>query len=95
MKYNIDFTSNFKKQHKKAKKQGKDLGKLYEVISKLANDEELDSKYKNHDLIDDKRYKNCKECHIQPDWLLIYQIQDKELILLLFATGSHSELFKK
>lgn len=95
MKYNIDFTSNFKKQHKKIKKQGKDLNKLYEVINKLANGEELEPKYKNHELIDDKRYKNCKECHIQPDWLLIYQIQDNQLILLLFATGSHSELFKK
>ena len=78
MKYNIDFTSNFKKQHKKVKKQGKDLSKLYEVINQLANGEELDSNYKNHYLIDDKRYKNCKECHIQPDWLLIYQIQDNE-----------------
>lgn len=95
MKYNIDFTSNFKKQHKKIKKQGKDLNKLYEVINKLANGEELEPKYKNHELIDDKRYKNCKECHIQPDWLLIYQIQDNQLILLLFATGSHSELLKK
>ena len=95
MKYKIDFTSNFKKQYKKIKKQGKDLNKLYEIIEKLANGEELESKYKNHNLINDKKYKECKELHIEPDWLLIYQIKDSELILLLFGTGSHSELFKK
>ena len=44
-------------------------------------------------LLNDKKYKDCKECHIEPDWLLVYQIKDSELILLLFATGSHSELF--
>jgi len=94
LKYTIDYTSNFKKQYKKAKKQGKNLNKLYEVIEKIANGEELDSKYRNHDLITDKKYINCKECHIEPDWLLIYQIKNNELILLLFAVGSHSELFK-
>lgn len=94
MKYTVDYTSSFKKQYKKAKKQGKDLRKLYEVIEKLANGKELELKYRNHDLITDKKYINCKECHIEPDWLLIYQIKDKELILLLFSIGSHSELFK-
>ena len=95
MKYKIDFTSNFKKQYKKIKKQGKNLDKLYEIIERLANGEELDPKYKNHNLINNKKYKDCKECHIEPDWLLIYQIKDAELILLLFGTGSHSELFRK
>ena len=93
MKYKVDFTSNFKKQYKKIKKQGKDLSKLYEIIEKLAEGKELEPKYKNHTLLNDKRYKDCKECHIEPDWLLVYQIKDNELILLLFATGSHSELF--
>ena len=93
MKYKVDFTSNFKKQYKKIKKQGKDLNKLYEIIEKLAEGKELEPKYKNHTLLNDKRYKDCKECHIEPDWLLVYQIKDNELILLLFATGSHSELF--
>ena len=95
MKYNIDFTTNFKKQYKKIKKQGKDLNKLHKVIEQLANGEELEIKYKNHNFINNKIYKNCKECHIEPDWLLVYQIIDSELILLLFATGSHSELFDK
>jgi len=93
MKYNIDFTINFKKQYRKLKKQGKDLNKLYEVVKRLADGEDLDSRYKNHNLINNKVYKNCKECHIEPDWLLIYKIIDEELILLLFSTGSHSDLF--
>ena len=93
MKYIVDYTSKFKKQYKKAKKQGKDLNKLYSIIEKLANGESLENQNKNHNLITDKIYKNCYECHIEPDWLLIYQIKDNELILLLIATGTHSELF--
>lgn len=93
MKYNIDYTTNFKKQYKKLKKQGKDLTKLYKVIETLASGEQLEEKYRNHNLINDKKYKNCQECHIEPDWLLIYTIQDNKLVLLLFATGTHSDLF--
>lgn len=93
MKYAIDYTNNFKKQHKKLKKQGKDLTKLYTIIEQLANKEPLSPKYKDHQLMDDKIYKNCRECHITPDWLLVYKYEDENLILLLFATGSHSDLF--
>ncbi len=88
MKCIVDYTNNFKKQYKKIEKQGKDLRKLYDVIEKLANQEELDLKYKDHFLIDNKYFKNCRECHIEPDWLLVYKYVDKKLILLLFATGS-------
>lgn len=95
MKYTVDFTNNFKKQYKKIKKQGKDLNKFYNIIERLANGEELEPKYKNHFLINDKLYKNCKECHIEPDWLLVYQINNEQIILLLVATGTHSELFNK
>lgn len=95
MKYRTDYTNNFKKQYKKIKKQGKDLNKLHEVIEKLSNNQELDSKYKNHKLINNKYFKDCNECHIESDWLLIYKIQNNELILLLFATGSHSDLFNR
>jgi len=95
MKYQIDFTTNFKKQYKKIKKQGKDLKKLFEIIEKLACEVELEIKNKNHNLINNKYYKDCKECHIEPDWLLIYKIKNNELILLLMATGSHSDLFEK
>ncbi len=93
-KYKIDFTSNFKNQLKKIIKQNKDINELLEVITKLANLETLDSKYRNHNLINDKTYKDCSECHIQPDWLLIYKYVDDKLVLVLFAIGSHSELFR-
>ena len=93
MKYRIDYTSNFKKQYKKLVKQGKDLDKLHNVIETLANGIELDKKYRNHNLINDKKYYDCKECHIEPDWLLVYRIINDELILLLVGTGSHSEIF--
>jgi len=94
-KYEIKYTSRFKKEFKKVLKQGKDKKKFEELLIKIANNEILETKYKDHFLINDKTYKNCRECHIEPDWLLIYKIEDDELILLLFATGSHSELFKK
>ena len=94
-KCKIDFTSNFKNQLKKIIKQNKDINELLLVITKLANLEILDSKYKNYNILNDKIYKNCSECHIRPDWLLIYKYVDDKLILVLFATGSHSELFNK
>ena len=93
VKYKIKFTSEFKKHYKKVKKQGKDINKLKMVVAKLANKEELDEKYKNHMLTNSKHYKNCGECHIEPDWLLVYQYEEEQLILLLVTTGSHSEIF--
>lgn len=93
LKYTIDLTTKFKNDYKKIKRQNKDITKLAYVIYKLANGEELEPKYKNHKLISNKKYKDCFECHIQPDWLLVYKIKDDKLIILLFATGSHSELF--
>ena len=53
----------------------------------------LETKYKDHCLINNKLYKDCRECHIEPDWLFVYRYNRDELILLLVATGSHSELF--
>lgn len=94
LKYKVNFTNSFKKQYKKLKKQGKDLTKLFYVIEKLLNREELELKYRDHALVDNKYYKNYRECHIEPDWLLIYQYNDNELVLLLIETGSHSDLFK-
>ena len=93
IKYQIRYTSEFKKNYKKIKKQGRDVQKLINFVSKLANGLELEEKYKNHLLIDSKNYKVCGECHIEPDWLLVYRYVDNELILILIATGSHSELF--
>lgn len=71
-KYKVSYTSNFKSQLKKVKKQGKDLDKLKSVISDLALGNKLSSKYKEHSLIDNKAFQNCRECHIGPDWLLVY-----------------------
>lgn len=92
-KYRVQYTSRFKKEFKKILKQEKDEKLFLEVLNILANGKELDEKYKNHKLINNKTFKECYECHIQPDWLLVYKIQDKKLVLLLFATGSHSDLF--
>ena len=93
MKYNLQFTSQFKKDLKLAKKQNKDLGKLFEVIDILANGETLDAKYKDHSLTGN--YRGTRECHIEPDWLLIFEIRGDVLVLMLYRLGSHSELFKK
>ncbi len=77
--YKVVLSSNFKKQYKKVGKQGKDLKKLKVVIDKLANKEVLDTKYRDHNLINDKYYKNCRECHIESDWLLVYQYEDDKI----------------
>jgi len=84
-------TSSFKKDFKKILKQGKNLELIKEVIIKLSIPDVLDKKYRDHLL--SGNYKNKRECHIAPDWLLIYEIQDDELVL--YRTGSHSELFNK
>lgn len=94
-KYEIAYTSKFKKQFKKAFKQGKDINKFIDVLVVLANGEVLDSKYKDHALIDNKYFKNCRECHIEPDWLLVYKYSNSELLLFLVEIGSHSEILDK
>ncbi len=91
MKYTIKFTTQFKKDIKAVEKQGKDTSKIFEVIQKLADGEVLEAKYKDHNLTSE--YSKTRECHIEPDWLLIYQKYENELILMLIRTGSHSELF--
>ncbi len=93
LKYKVKFANEFKKNYKKIKKQGKNINKLKDVIIKLSNGETLEEKYRNHALNNNINYYNCYECHIEPDWLLVYKYLDDELILLLVATGSHSELF--
>lgn len=94
-KYEVKGTSKFKNQLKKVVKQGKNINKLIEILNALSNGDELDEKYQNHNLINNKYYKDCKECHIEPDWLLIYKYNNNELILFLIETGSHSDLFNK
>ena len=92
MSYEVRFTNQFKKDIKLAKKQGKNIDKLFSVVDILASGEALPAKYRDHDLSGD--YRGCRECHIEPDWLLIYEIDNGLLILVLNRVGSHSELFK-
>jgi mRNA interferase YafQ len=87
----IYYATQFKEDFKRVKKQHKDLSKLQTVIEILVNEQPLDLRYKDHQLIGD--WKNHRECHIEPDWLLIYRIFDTNLYLE--RTGSHSDLFKK
>lgn len=84
------FTSSFKKDYKRILKQGKNESKFEALITKLLNKETLEDKYKDHKL--SGRFKDCRECHIEPDWLLIYKDTESEIILI--RTGSHSELFR-
>jgi mRNA interferase YafQ len=87
--YEIFRTNSFKKDYKKLNNSEKILVK--EVIIKLANGEDLENKYKDHKLIGN--YLNCKECHIKPDLLLIYRIDNENLELALVRVGNHSKLF--
>jgi len=87
----LHYTTQFKKDYKKIKKQNKDLVKIRVVIKTLADQQILEPKYKDHQL--SGNWKDHRDCHIEPDWILIYQIVDNGLILE--RTGTHSELFKK
>ena len=89
----IIITGQYKKDLKLARKRHLPEDKLNEIILKLANDEELPSANRDHPLTGE--FAGTRECHIQPDWLLVYKLQDNKLVLLLFATGSHSDLFNK
>ncbi len=89
--YEIKPSNRFKKDIRLAKKRGYDINILMDVIRKLANGEILDVKHKDHEL--EGNYKGFRECHVTPDWSLIYQIIDNELILYLSRTGTHRDLF--
>ena len=89
----IEYQGRFKKDYKLAVKRGCDVKLLQEVITMLAENRPLPEKCKDHALQDSGEYKGMRECHIQPDWLLIYKIYNDTLILKLIRTGSHSDLF--
>ena len=93
MKYEIILTSIFKKELKLLRKRNKDISKLTEVVDTLSRGEKLSLKYRDHQLYNDEKFKNCRECHIEPDWLLVYKINYDSLILFLIETGTHSDLF--
>ena len=87
----INYHTSFKRDYKRIVKRGYDVSLLEKVIEILANEEKLPEKYKDHSLSGD--YKEFRECHILPDWLLIYKIENDHLILSLSRTGSHSDIF--
>ena len=87
---NIYYTSQFKKDYKKVKKQDKNLNKFKTVVELLVSGQKLESKYQDHQL--SGIWKGHRDCHIEPDWILIYRISSDSLYLE--RTGSHSDLFR-
>jgi len=82
-------TSQFKKDVERMKKRGKDLGRLKEVLEKIIGGQQLEAKYRDHVLVG--QYQGTRECHIEPDWLLIYELAQSEVVLI--RTGTHADLF--
>lgn len=89
-KYELDFTNTFSKDLKRAKKRGYNIKLLSAVVDKLQNGEPLPEKNRDHALTGN--WIGYRECHIQPDWLLIYRIYEDKLLLVLNRTGTHSDL---
>jgi len=89
--YKIRPSAKFQRDLKRIQKRGYDITLLKDVLNLLVNGKILPIKYKDHNL--SGNFKGCRECHITPDWLLIYEISDDELILYLTRTGTHSDLF--
>lgn len=87
----IEFHKSFKRDYKRVLRRGYDIQLMERVIQMLAEQKKLPPKYRDHELEGD--YAGCRECHITPDWLLVYRIHDGDLILLLTRTGTHSDLF--
>ena len=92
-KLTVKFTTQFRKDYKLAMKRGLRIALLEEVVERLAMGESLPEKNRDHALTGD--WVGHRECHIQPDWLLVYRIEDDVLVLTLARTGTHSDLFGK
>lgn len=84
-------SNQFKRDLKLARKRGFQIEALRLVVNTLANQQTLDAKYRDHELLG--QYSGFRECHVAPDWVLIYRIEDDALELFLFRTGTHSDLF--
>ena len=91
MKYHVRPTKKFQKDLKRVQRRGYDLSLLTEILKKLANGESLPEKNRDHLLTGN--FSGCRECHITPDWVLVYEIYEEELLLYLTRTGTHSDLF--
>ena len=92
-KYTVKLTTQFKKDYKRAVKRGLKIEMLEKIVELLAMGEALPEKNRDHEL--SGNWGDHRECHIQPDWLLIYRIEDDVLVLTLSRTGTHSDLFGK
>ena len=90
MKYQLDYTTAFSRDLKRIKKRGYDIGRLEKVVNVIQSGELLDAKYKDHALTGN--WNGYRECHVQPDWLLIYRVYEDRLLLVLTRTGTHSDL---
>ena len=93
MMYQVKFTTAYKKSYKLMKKRGLPLGELDAVVDQLRMGIQLEDRYRDHALTGN--YAGFRECHIKPDWLLIYLIENDVLTLTLVDTGTHSDLFDK
>ncbi|MFV0480137.1 MAG: type II toxin-antitoxin system YafQ family toxin [Anaerorhabdus sp.] len=91
VKYLVKKTKRFKEEFKKYEKRGYDFNRLNLVVEILSSGDKLSKVYKDHQL--KGKWNGCRECHIAPDWLLIYRYYDNDLILELMRTGTHSDLF--
>ncbi len=89
----IEFSGQFKKDYKLAIKRGCDPKRLEAVVALLAAEQPLPPSYRDHALTPSRAYRNARECHIEPDWLLVYRVTQETLILTLIRTGTHSDLF--
>lgn len=87
----IYFENHFKRDVRRIKRRGLPLDEMYRVISLLAQDAPLSTKYRDHAL--SGNFSGLRECHIRPDWLLIYRLHENQLILTLSRTGTHADLF--
>ena len=88
-----EFSGQFKRDYKLAVKRGCDPKKSETVITMLCAEQPLPTEYRDHALTNSRNYKGMRECHIQPDWLLVYRIRQEILVLQLIRTGTHSDLF--
>ena len=89
--YEVKFTTAYKKSYKLMKKRGLDISLLDAVVDTLRQGKQLDEKYRDHGLTG--KYQGFRECHIKPDWLLVYLIENDILVLTLVDTGSHADIF--
>ena len=90
--YELHTSSKFNKDYERMRKRGYDLTKLRQVVNDLVEGRPLQEKHRDHALTG--RYVGMRECHIEPDWLLVYEIDGEKITLVLIRTGTHSDLFR-